>query len=321
MQYTLSQNFFFKKLEKAQNILIAGAGGGFDIYSGLPLYFNLRAQGKRVHLANFSFTHLTQTTARKVYQDCYQVLPKSQDLSGFGYFPEKILAEWFLTQEEPTSVFAFEKTGVKQLRRAYDFLIKELKLDAIVLVDGGTDSLMFGDEQGLGTPIEDSTSLAAVFQSSVETKLLSCLGFGVDHFHGVSHYHFLENVAKLSKEGGYLGCFHLLPFMLEAQKYKSAVDYANMRMPDFKSIVANSVVSALEGEYGDYHRTHRTNGSELWINPLMTIYWNFTVESVVSNLLYYRKIARTERFVETAHEIFEFKKNREKVREYKQLPI
>ena len=65
MQYTLSQNLFFKKLEKAQNILIAGAGGGFDIYSGLPLYFNLRAQGKRVHLANFSFTHLSQTTASR----------------------------------------------------------------------------------------------------------------------------------------------------------------------------------------------------------------------------------------------------------------
>lgn len=321
MQHTLSQNLFFKKLEKAQNILIAGAGGGFDIYSGLPLYFNLRAQGKKVHLANFSFTQLRETTSQEVCEDCFQVLPNSRELSNFGYFPEKILVEWFLTQEKPTSVFAFEKTGVKKLRKAYDFLIKELQLDAIVLVDGGTDSLMFGDEQGLGTPIEDSTSLAAVFQSSVKTKLLSCLGFGVDHFHGVSHYHFLENVAKLSREGGYLGCFHLLPFMLEAQKFKSAVDYANMRMSNFKSIVANSVVSALEGEYGDHHRTHRTNGSELWINPLMSIYWNFTVESVVSNLLYYQKIAQTEHFVETAHKIFEFKKNREKVRMYKQLPI
>ncbi|MEZ4886409.1 MAG: DUF1152 domain-containing protein [Chitinophagales bacterium] len=220
-QYTLSQTIFFKKLEKAQNILIAGVGGGFDIFSGLPLYFNLIAQGKKVHLANFSFTHLSQTTAQKVYHDCYQVLPNNRGLSGFGYFPEKVLAEWFLTQDNPTSVFAFEKTGVKKLRVAYNFLIKELQLDAIILVDGGTDSLMFGDEQGLGTLVEDSTSLAAVFQSSVKTKLLSCLGFGVDYFHGVSHYHFLENVAKLSREGGYLGCFHLLPFMLEAQKYKS----------------------------------------------------------------------------------------------------
>lgn len=99
------------------------------------------------------------------------------------------------------------------------------------------------------------------------------------------------------------------------------MDYANMRMPNFKSIIANSVVSTLQGEYGDYHRTNRTKGSELWISPLMTTYWNFTVESVVSNLLYYRKIARIERFVETVHEIFEFKKNRENVREYKQLPI
>lgn len=321
MQYLLSQNLLFQKLEKAQNILIAGAGGGFDVFSGLPLYFNLQAQGKRVFLANFSFTHLVQTTARQVYTDCYQVVAKSRDLSGFGYFPEKILAEWFLTQEQQIGIYAFEKTGVKKLRNAYNFLIKELELDAIVLVDGGTDSLMFGDEQGLGTPIEDSTSLAAVYQSDVKTKLLCCIGFGVDHFHGVCHYHFLENVAKLSKEGGYLGCFHLLPFMVEAQKYKAAVDYANMRMQDFKSIVSNSVVSALEGEYGNYHRTHRTEGSELWINPLMTIYWSFTVESIVNQMLYYRRIARTERFTQVAGEIFEFKKSRESVRKYKQMPI
>jgi hypothetical protein len=28
---------FFHELEKAQNILIAGAGGGFDVFCGLPL--------------------------------------------------------------------------------------------------------------------------------------------------------------------------------------------------------------------------------------------------------------------------------------------
>ncbi len=36
----------------------------------------------------------------------------------------------------------------------YEALAKELQMDAIVLVDGGTDSLMQGDEEGLGTPME-----------------------------------------------------------------------------------------------------------------------------------------------------------------------
>jgi hypothetical protein len=41
---------FFNDLEKSQNILLAGAGDGFDIFGGLPLYFGLRAVGKKVHI-------------------------------------------------------------------------------------------------------------------------------------------------------------------------------------------------------------------------------------------------------------------------------
>ena len=33
---------FFDELDEAQNILIAGAGGGFDVFGGLPLYFWLK---------------------------------------------------------------------------------------------------------------------------------------------------------------------------------------------------------------------------------------------------------------------------------------
>lgn len=38
----LLTNPLFDSLKDAQSILLAGAGGGFDIYSGLPLYFALR---------------------------------------------------------------------------------------------------------------------------------------------------------------------------------------------------------------------------------------------------------------------------------------
>lgn len=47
---------FFTELDHARIILLAGAGGGFDIFSGLPLYFGLRDAGKQVHLANLSFS-------------------------------------------------------------------------------------------------------------------------------------------------------------------------------------------------------------------------------------------------------------------------
>jgi hypothetical protein len=55
---------FFKEVEQAQSILLAGAGGGFDIFCGLPLYFGLRDQGKQVYLANVSFSPLFSATGR-----------------------------------------------------------------------------------------------------------------------------------------------------------------------------------------------------------------------------------------------------------------
>ena len=45
-----------RALESAERILVAGAGGGFDVYAGLPIYERLRRLGKQVWLANLSFT-------------------------------------------------------------------------------------------------------------------------------------------------------------------------------------------------------------------------------------------------------------------------
>jgi hypothetical protein len=45
-------------IENSQRVLVAGAGGGFDVYAGLPIYERLRLLGKKVYLANLSFVSL-----------------------------------------------------------------------------------------------------------------------------------------------------------------------------------------------------------------------------------------------------------------------
>ena len=57
---------FFTALEPCRRVLLAGAGGGFDIFCGLPLYFGLRGAGKEVFLANLSFTRLEDSTGRRL---------------------------------------------------------------------------------------------------------------------------------------------------------------------------------------------------------------------------------------------------------------
>ncbi|TMR93699.1 DUF1152 domain-containing protein [Nonomuraea basaltis] len=211
------------RLEASSRILVAGAGGGFDVYAGLPLALALREQGKEVHLANLSFS----------------------------------------------------------------------RLDAIVLVDGGTDILMRGDESGLGTPVEDMASLAAVHGLDLPEKIVACLGFGIDAYHGVNHAQVLENLAALERDGAYLGAFSLSRATKPGSLYLDAVAHAQAEMPGYPSIVNGSIAAAVRGEFGDVRFTERTRGSELFINPLMAIYFAVDLDGLAQRSLYLDRIEDT----------------------------
>src|SRR5262245_49624549 len=150
----------FTELEESRTVLLAGAGGGFDIFSGLPLYFGLRAAGKKVHLANLSFSHLDGAAGRRLHPAAVEVTADSQVTA--SYFPEYHLSRWFREQGQEVPIYCFERTGYGPLVAAYREVTRHLQIDTILLVDGGTDSLMRGDESGLGTPEEDMASIAAV---------------------------------------------------------------------------------------------------------------------------------------------------------------
>jgi len=319
---------FFNELEAAQNILLAGAGGGYDIFTGLPLYFSLRAAGKQVHLANVSSSYLPPPKTPQLSPFMLKVTTEfSRLVHSFPdyYFPEFYLSEWFQEQQgERIPVYCFKKTGVKPLLKNYQALIEHLSVDTIILVDGGTDSLMCGNEVSVGTPIEDITSIVAANELDIERRLLTCLGFGVDSFHGICHAQFLEAVADLTQKGGYLGLFSLMQEMPEVQKYREALEYVFKAMPKDISVVSSSILSALSGHYGDYHATSITKGSQLWINPLMPVYWCFRVPQVAQRLLYPKDIKETEYFEEVITIIGEFRNkchDYQTIRTWETIPV
>lgn len=117
------------------------------------------------------------------------------------YFPERALARWLTRHGYPGTVHALARVGVQPLRAAYRALIERYDIEAVVLVDGGTDILMRGDESGLGTPEEDLTSVAALAGIEGPERLVVSIGFGVDAYHGVSHGLVLENIAALERAG------------------------------------------------------------------------------------------------------------------------
>jgi hypothetical protein len=309
----------FDALKNSKRILISGAGGGFDIFCGLPLFLCLKNMGKDVLLANLSFSDLESVTQNRLSKDLVKITADS-DGSSF-YFPEKYLCEWFRLHDHEASIFGFHRNGVVPLTNAYKFLITKESIDTVVLVDGGTDSLMKGDEIGLGTPYEDMCSIAAVDELSIPNKFLICLGFGVDVYHGVSHGLFLQNVAELTQKGQFLGTFSLLPQMECAQQYRDASNYVFNKMPNNKSIVTSSILSSIAGEFGNYHATERTSGSMLWINPLMSIYWCFYLDGIARNSLYLDRIKKTTGFHEFSEKLKQFRLSTIKLREWENIPL
>ncbi|KAA5838392.1 DUF1152 domain-containing protein [Saccharopolyspora hirsuta] len=297
--FSLIEPPLFSRLRRAGRILVAGAGGGFDVYAGLPLALALRGLGKQVHLANLTFSDLRRLApVNWVEPGVAAVTPDSQGRD--DYFPERTLARWLASRELPSTVYAFPKTGVRPLRAAYSALVARLDLDAIVLVDGGNDILLRGDEEGLGTPEEDMTSLAAVagLPGDLE-RLVVCLGFGVDAYHGVCHAHVLENLAGLERDGSYLGALSIPANSAEGAAYLDAVAHAQAATPRRPSIVNGQIAAAIRGEFGDVHITDRTGGSELFVNPLMSLYFTVDLPGLARSIGYLPHLEGTDR----AHEV------------------
>lgn len=283
--FSLTEPPLFHRLRTATDILIAGAGGGFDIYGGLPLAVALRGLGKRVHLANFSFADLRRT-AIEDWAASGVVAVHPDSIGSDDYFPERTLARWLASTDRDPIVYAFPSSGVQPLRAAYRALIERLHLDAIILIDGGTDILLRGDEAGLGTPQEDMTSLAAVAGIPGITRLVVSVGFGIDSFHGVCHAHVLENLAALQRAGAFLGALSIPAESAEGAAYFAAVAHSLRETPLRPSIVHSQIATALRGDFGNVHATDSTTGSELFVNPLMAMYLTVDLPALASTVEY-----------------------------------
>ena len=289
-------------LTNCKNLLIAGMGGGYDVFCGLPIYFELKRHGINAHLANFSFSDIENLDhGIRLTKTLVGVTPKPGRV--FPYFPEFHLVNWFKEKrDEEITIWCFHKTGAAPLTENYKILAEHLSLDGILLVDGGVDSLVRGDEAEMGTAIEDLTSLYAVNQlSQISTRLLACIGFGAEQ--NLTHAHILENIAALTKSGGFLGTCSLVPQMKSYQAYDEAVDYVQSNEFQDPSVINSSIVSAARGNYGDYHLTEKTKRSQLWISPFMPLYWFFDFDSVVKQNMLLPEIEGTMLFRDALYKV------------------
>lgn len=281
-----------------KTVLLCGCGGGFDFVHSLILYPGLRQLGKTVIIGSYSFGEPENIggQAPVVFKDGKALVKQvtAQSIPNEYYCPEVHVCS-FLDQHYPataphfTYAYYARAFSIAVLGNFYRQLIEEHSVDAVVLFDGGSDSLMRGDEDGLGDPVEDAVSVATVAGLKTPAlKLLVSVGMGSDRYNHVSDAATLRAVAELTAQGGFRGAVSLEPDYVGIQFYRDCVAhiYANQQ---FKSTITGMILSAAEGYFGGAvvppHLPQRLATEKFFIWPLMAMLWAFDVEKVAARSL------------------------------------
>ena len=75
------------------------------------------------------------------------------------------------------------------------------------------------------------------------------------------------------------------------------------------SVINSSIISAVEGYFGNYHLTSKTEGSKLDINPLMSIYWFFDLVGLAEQHLLLEPLLETEHLREVVQWVHTLRAN------------
>lgn len=280
-----------------RTVLLCGCGGGFDFVHSLALYPELHRLGKTVIVGSYSFGDPAKISgAVPVFSEdgAMAVRVTASNVADSHYGPEVHVCS-YLDKIYPASgphfVYAFYARAftVPTLEKLYRELIAAHSVDAMVIVDGGSDSLMVGDEEGLGDPIEDAVSVAAVASlSGLLAKVLVVVGLGTDRFNHVSDAASLRAVAELTQAGGFLGAVSLEPTAPGSVFYRGCLEHIYERQ-GFRSVLAGTIDSAIQGWFGRDSvpsiLERRVRPGELFFWPLMAVLWGFDVEAVAQRSL------------------------------------
>ncbi len=287
----------FEEIPKNSNILIAGAGGGFDFLCGLPVGLELMKRGNKVSFASYSSSNLSRVkNAGWLTETILEVTPDSY-MEECGYFPELFFTKWFKEKKnKDMPVYCFPRSGIKSLHRAYDFLADYLSLSELYVIDGGVDGIFTGTEYDLGTPSIDSISIIAASLLEIKKKYFVMTAFGTEGYNKtVSHTDVLERVSDLIAKDKFLGVSSLLKNDKTGEDFIEGANYIfNHMAPEARSTIVSSIINAMKGSFGDREVNLKTRNSPVWLSPLTTFYWFFELPAVAKMKIFYEEVLNTD---------------------------
>lgn len=225
--------------------LVIGIGGGYDIYTCLPWYLNLKPSDQdNCIIANYTFTddiepytNPSDPYIASIGADCCRTN------KNIDYFPEHHLA-----QHLNKTIYTFRLIPCPLLIDTVRSFIEKHNIKQIFLFDGGVDSIIFGNEGPVhGSPLEDSQMLLACTINAIILKIPCVLATSALSIDDCDIDCYLKHWEEMSKASGTLGRTKLsnaLPFW---NIYKHIVQTAEP-----PSIIQESIIAAGDGRFGNY---------------------------------------------------------------------
>ena len=282
-----------------ENIFFTGCGGGFDFVHCMNLYQEMHdVYRKNIVIGSYSFNSPQSIIGGElVFQRDDVIVCK---VNGYcssnqsdNYQPEICLCRYLDNEypaEAPHFIYAYyaRDFSIPMLREFYEFLCHTHEIHAIICMDGGSDSLMAGDEQGLGDPIEDAVSVGAIASLSCECVLhrfLLCMGLGADRYNDVSDCSSLRAISELTAAGGFQGALCIEPGSDGFKFYKRALEYIYDHQ-GFQSVLSGIIVCSIQGAFGAdvvpefAAETERVSPGDMFLWPISGILWAFDIRKV-----------------------------------------
>lgn len=290
------------QLDTSDNIMVVGLGGGFDVFTALPLVY---------HWPDKNFVLINSGPS---YAFHYQ--PSTPD-----EYPEGTIRK----RDNIKAKYTVGRHGYRLFKTAYEKIAEAHQVDCILAIDGGVDSLSLGDERDHGTILEDFISIAALSDMALP-KVMCCAGFGTETEENLNHYRVLENMARLAASGSFLGSFSLTQAMPEFREYLAQCE-ATWGSDRRKSHIQTKIISAVMGKFGpdnvysDVDPRLATSTGVSFVSLLSSVYWMFDFDGVAQQNKALEFLKKSNTFADAKLMLREFLKTQRSLRTHELLPL
>ena len=289
--------------------LLAGCGGGYDIFCAIPQYLKYLESNKKVILLNLSFTSIKLLDElvenKQVFKpnQNYYVIDYKNITNNIKnhYFPE-----YYLSKELNCLIYIISSENtINQIKDAYNHIVRYKNVYKIHLIDGGCDSLLSGKESHLATPTEDMIHMRAIMDIHVKNKVISCVGMTCD----CNELPRVELIRRLDELNDILTDTYI--WNLEDKHIKRYYDIFFKCQP--RRSIVNSLICARLNGFSGYHIPNQLKDrivkNNVYLDNYIITYNTYCFDELVKRILYIENLDMNANNDEINNFILDFNKN------------